>query len=51
MGLADTGIRRQSRVTGAAVCLALLLSGRAIAGDAVPWAEKAIHDHVDFDHA
>ena len=42
------GHRRQSRVTGAAVCLALLLSGRAIAGDAVPWAEKAIRDHVDF---
>jgi cytochrome c peroxidase len=42
------GHRRQSRVTGAAICVALLLSGRAAAGDAVPWAEKAIRDHVDF---
>ena len=29
--------------------LALLVGGSAAAGDAVPWAEKAIHDHVDFD--
>ncbi len=40
--------RRRSRVTGAAICVALLLAGHAAAGDSVPWAEKAITDHVDF---
>jgi len=42
------GDRRQSRVTGAAICVAFFFSGQALAGDAPPWAEKAIHDHIDF---
>ena len=42
---------RQSRVTGAAICLALLMSGHALADGSVPWAEKAVRDHVDFTDA
>ena len=41
--------RRQTRVRAATICAALLLAGGpAAAADAVPWAEKAIHGHIDF---
>ncbi len=42
------GRRHQARLRAAAICAALLVGGPAAAGDDVPWAEKAVHGHVDF---
>jgi cytochrome c peroxidase len=41
--------RRQAGIGALALCLAVLVGGPALAGDAVPWAEKAIRAHVDFE--
>ncbi len=42
------GRRHQARIGAAAVCAAVLVGGPAAAADLMPWAEKAIHEHVDF---
>ena len=41
--------RRQPGIAVAATLIAVLVSGSAAAGDAVPWSEKAIRDHVVFE--
>ncbi len=47
-GSRGLGRRRQARIGAAAICIAFIVGGPAAAGDAVPWAEKAIRNHVDF---
>ena len=47
-GYRGLGRRRQARLGAVAICVAVLVGGPAAAGDMVPWAEKAIHDHIDF---
>ncbi len=39
---------RRSPIGAVVLCAATLAAGAAVAGDAVPWAEKAVRSHVDF---
>jgi cytochrome c peroxidase len=41
--------RRRLGLAATALCVAVLSGGVAAAGDSVPWAEKAIRDHVNFE--